>query len=136
MTDREMVIGTWKMLRWTSLKNEQPDGYPMGEDALGQIIYSAEGYMEAFLMRADYHTNPSTTDANANTCLAYGGTFRLDGDQVVHDVTFATLPHWIGRPLVRNMTWQDGELLLKTAPEFSKSGNRYEHQILWRRVNA
>ena len=134
MTERQDVIGTWVLVSWTSLKNEQPDGYPMGEDARGQIIYSAEGLMAASLMRADFKDNPPTTDANPDTCLAYGGNYRFEGDQVVHDVNFATLPHWIGQPLTRTMAWQDGNLLLKTAPEFSKSGNRYEHHLEWQRV--
>ena len=94
------VLGTWVLVNWTSLKNGEPAGFPMGEDAHGQIIYSAEGRMAASLMNQNFRDNPSTTNASPDVCLAYGGTFAVDGDEVVHDVIFATLPHWIGQPLI------------------------------------
>jgi hypothetical protein len=134
MTELSDVIGTWTLVNWASLKNGEPAGYPMGEDAHGQIIYSTEGRMAASLMRQDFKEHPSTTNPTADTCLCYGGTFRLEGDQVVHDVIYATLPHWIGKPLKRTVVWQDGDLLLNTAPETSKSGNTYQHELRWRKL--
>lgn len=134
MIEAKDLVGAWTMLRWTALKNGQADGYPMGKDAQGQIIYAAQGRMAALLMRADFKDKPQGSLADADSSIAYGGTYRIEGDQVVHDVAFASLPHWIGTPLVRTMAWQDDDLLLKTAPQVSKSGNRYEHELLWRRV--
>ncbi len=54
MITRDDLIGTWRLKSWTSLKNGEPVGYPMGEDAKGQIIYSPEGRMSGFLMRRDF----------------------------------------------------------------------------------
>ncbi|MGO1121082.1 lipocalin-like domain-containing protein [Rhodovibrionaceae bacterium A322] len=134
MNKREDFIGSWQMVSWRSLKDGEPDGYPMGEDAKGQIVYAAEGRMAAFLMRADFEENSQTTLPTAQTMISYGGTWRVEGEEIVHDVIFATLPHWIGRPLVRRVERQGERILLRTAPEYSKSGKRYEHELLWERV--
>lgn len=135
MTDNADFTGTWQLLSWTALKNGEADGYPMGEDAQGQIIYAADGFMTAFLMRADYKDSPAGTDATVDTCLSYGGAWQYDAGKIRHDVSFSSLPHWIGRPLVRNVDpVADGEIKLLTEPEFSKSGNRYEHALHWKRV--
>jgi hypothetical protein len=129
----QSFAGTWTLDRWSALKNGAQDGYPMGEDALGQIIYADDGHMCAFLMRADFAAKDAP--ATADTCLSYAGTWQFDGDRITHQVQFSSLPHWVGRPLVRDVTRHGGDLILRTAPETSKSGNRYEHELVWRRVS-
>lgn len=126
------LTGTWHLHSWHSLKNDLRDGYPMGDDAKGQIIYAADGCMCAFLMRADF--DASDGPATADTCLAYGGSWSVDGDMITHQVRFASLPHWIGRPLVRQMIRTGDGLTLRTEPERSRSGNTYVHELIWRRT--
>src|SRR5690606_21681631 len=38
MVTREDLIGSWELVSWRGIKNGEPIGYPMGEDALGQVI--------------------------------------------------------------------------------------------------
>lgn len=132
MTKTSELVGTWHLHRWSALKNGEQDGFPMGADARGQIIYAQGGYMTAFLMRADFadRNEPATVD----NCLSYGGSWSITSDSVSHQVTFSSLAHWIGRPLVRRLSRRGDDLILHTAPEHSKSGNRYEHELVWRRV--
>ncbi len=131
------LVGAWELMRWTSLRNGETDGYPMGEDARGQVIYSADGRMSGFLMRNDFKESARGTPALHNTSLAYGGTYHIEGDKVVHDVIYATIPHWINSPLKRVMDVQDnGDLILRTEPDVSSKGNSYEHHLQWRRVTA
>jgi len=128
------LVGTWRLVDWRALRNGEANGFPMGEDAEGQIIYSAEGRMAAFLMRSDFGDRPKGTHPDPDSFIAYGGTFRTEGDKVIHDVLYASIPHWIGNPLVRTIVPKDGDVLLNTAPERSKSGAEYVHQLLWRRI--
>lgn len=136
MFDAKDLIGTWQLVDWHSLRNGVPNGFPMGEDAMGQIIYSAQGRMAAFLMRADFHEKPQGTYPDPDTFIAYGGTYRTEEDRVIHDVLYASLPHWLGRPLVRTIVREGDDVLLNTAPEMSKSGAEYVHKLLWRRVSG
>ncbi|WP_339630735.1 lipocalin-like domain-containing protein [uncultured Sneathiella sp.] len=136
MMTRDDLIGTWRLKSWTSLKNGEPVGYPMGEDAKGQIIYSPEGRMSGFLMRRDFAEQSRDTAASPDICLAYGGDFRVEGDDVIHDVDVATVPYWIGNPLIRKVALQGADVLLKTKPETTSSGNTYEHHLLWERIGG
>lgn len=132
MTTPSPFAGTWHMQSWTSLKNGEPAGYPMGEDAQGQIVYADDGYMCAFLMRADFPKGKE--GPTGDTCLSYGGSWHFEDGKINHHVAFASLPHWIGRQLVRRVS-RDGDIMtLSTEPEFSKTGNRYEHELVWRKV--
>lgn len=124
--------GTWKLKSWTSLKNGAPAGYPMGEDGKGQIIYSDDGHMCAFLMRADFSGQENV--GTPETCIAYGGEWQFSDGRISHKVDFSNLPHWVGRTLVR-LVQRDGDIMtLKTEPEFSKSGSRYEHVLIWQKA--
>ena len=128
------IAGTWHLRTWTTLKNGTDDGYPMGADATGQIIYTDDGHMSAFLMRANFHAGGGV--ATADTSLAYGGTWQLDDGTITHQIGFASLPHWVGRTLVRTVEHDGDTMILRTEPEFSKSGNRYEHALVWKKVGG
>ena len=128
------IAGTWHLHAWTSLKNGTNDGYPMGPDAKGQIIYADDGHMSAFLMRADFHESGGV--ATADTSLAYGGTWQFDDGKIMHQIGFASLPHWVGRTLVRTVERDGDTMILRTEPEFSKSDNRYEHALVWKKVGG
>lgn len=133
MTTEPSFIGTWTLDTWTALKNGEPVGYPMGEEARGQIIYS-ESHMSAFLMRGDFPDSDGTI--TPDTCLAYAGPWSFADGRISHQVAFATLPHWVGRTLVRHVARDGDEMTLRTEPETSKSGSVYEHVLLWRKVDG
>lgn len=128
------IVGAWHLLAWTSLKNGQNDGHPMGADAKGQIIYTDGGQMSAFLMRADFQASGGA--ATADTSLAYGGTWLFDNGEITHEIKFASLPHWVGRTLVRTVEHDGDTMTLRTEPEISKSGNRYEHALVWKKTGG
>lgn len=124
--------GTWHLQNWTALRNGDAAGFPMGPDAQGQIIYADDGHMCAFLMRADFQHG--TELANVETCFSYGGEWSFADDQINHTVAFSSLPHWIGRVLVRNISRSGDILTLSTVPETSKSGTIHEHVLVWKKA--
>lgn len=124
--------GTWTLQEWTSLKNGEPAGYPMGKSAKGQIIYAEDGHMCAFLMRSDF--SDQSEMGTPDTCISYGGTWHFSDGRISHNVVFSNLPHWVGRTLVRIVSREDMIMQLRTEPEFSKSGSRYEHLLVWKKV--
>ncbi|HYH57778.1 MAG TPA: lipocalin-like domain-containing protein [Thermoleophilaceae bacterium] len=96
------LVGTWHLVEWRF-----GDDHPLGADAVGRLIYSADGFMAAFLARSD-----GFSDA-----MAYSGAWELrGGEEVVHHVSVSTRPSFVGRELVRSVLWSDDELVLTTPP--------------------
>ena len=96
------LAGAWRLVEWTA-----GDSHPLGPDAVGRLIYSDDGFMAAFLARAD-----GFSDA-----LAYSGSWELrGGEEVVHHVSVSTRESFVGRDLVRFVSWDGGDLVLTTPP--------------------
>jgi hypothetical protein len=111
------LTGTWHLLDWTA-----GDAHPLGADAAGRLIYSADGYMAAFLARADGHTD----------ALAYSGTWELlGGEEVVHHVSISTRAAFAGADLVRAVSWDGSDLVLTTPPR-----DGWVNVLRWRRAGA
>jgi hypothetical protein len=106
------LVGAWELVEW------QPRG-----DSVGRLIYSDDGSMTALLARSD-----GFTDA-----LAYSGTWELrGGEEVVHHVSLATRESFVGKDLVRSVSWDDGDLVLTTPP--TRDG--VVNVLRWRRAGA
>ena len=96
-----VLVGTWELVEWSAAGR-----HPLGDDAVGRLLYSGDGFMAAFLARAD-----GFSDA-----LTYSGTWELRGREVVHHVSLSTRGSFVGRELVRTVAWDGGDLVLTTPP--------------------
>ena len=88
----ESFVGTWRLL---SLETRTADGdftYPLGRDAIGYLIYTADGYMSASLMSdgrrnyADGDLRGGTVDeklAAAESCISYCGRYEVGENRVI-----------------------------------------------------
>ena len=109
------LVGAWRLVEWTA-----GDSHPLGADAVGRLVYSDDGFMAAFLARAD-----GFTDA-----LAYSGAWELrGGEEVVHHVSVSTQESFVGRDLVRFVSWEGADLVLTTPRPRGGSVN----VLRWRR---
>ena len=87
-TLREQLIGAWKLVSYVATPTDgSPPLYPMGENPMGIILYTADGYMSAQLTSADrrgfvsgdwYRGTDEEYRAEATTYLAYSGPFHVD----------------------------------------------------------
>lgn len=117
--------------------HEGESPYPLGEDATGRISYSEDGYMSVFLMAAERPQVPGRSADVAlkavayETFIAYGGTYELQGDAVVHHVEFSSVPVWTGGDQQRHVGFEDGKLVL-TLP-VTVAGTQREYRLVWRR---
>lgn len=105
------LTGSWSLVSWSARPSPA-----------GRLIYSPDGFMSAFLASAD-----GSSDA-----LAYSGSWELLGSEVVHHVSLATRPSFVGVDLVRAVSWEGDDLVLTTPP--SRSGE--VHVLRWRRESA
>jgi hypothetical protein len=98
-------IGTWKLVAYNIT-------YPLGKDAVGQLMYDANGYMAAQIADVnrpkfateDYRKlTPEETGAAFKGYVAYYGTYEVDEGEkaVIHHVVNSLLPNWAGTDLIR-----------------------------------
>ena len=126
------VLGSWSLLSCDELSGDTPRAM-YGDVPQGQIQYTDDGRMSAFLMNPDWPTQGGEATRDFNRFLSYAGTWELKGGEVHHQVTFCSLPSMIGQTLVRSASFVGDELHLKTQPRTSKSGKTYLQLLRWAR---
>lgn len=121
------LIGTWKLVSYTSkpVGKDGPIEYPLGKDAMGYLIYTADGYMSAQIMRPGsrpYSTEDPFAIADdeaadaARHYLAYAGPFEViehEGKVAVkHHAKLALVPNWADGHQLRFCELEGDELVL------------------------
>ncbi|MEZ5851026.1 MAG: lipocalin-like domain-containing protein [Hyphomicrobiaceae bacterium] len=137
MTTASDLIGAWRLEGWALVYEDgRPAEYPLGRDAVGLILYTADGHMSATLMRkgrAVFATGDAEEKAEAyDDCFAYAGTYEVIDEAVFHTIAVATNPALAGITSTRNIML-DGDRLTLSGPDFSPDTPRY-HRIVWRRA--
>lgn len=145
MTSAAELHGPWTLTRWDYTVDGEPRGFPMGQDAQGQIIYGPEGHMSAILMQSDrprsaagqfHQATAEERELAALGYVSYGGEWDLADDVVTHHVAYALFPNWIGTDLVREVSWQAGNLVLTALPETTSSGKVVVNRLFWTRCSS
>jgi Lipocalin-like domain len=140
--DANPFVGTWRLLSWESRNADGEVSYPFGQDAVGYITYTADGYMSAILTSA--HRAPfaagdilkATVEeqaAAAATCIAYSGRYEVLEGKVVHHVEVSLFPNWVGRPQERYYQFFGDRLSLSTPPLLQR-GSARRNYLLWERA--
>lgn len=117
------IVGTWELEGYeiTSRAARQA-GRPRWSRSRGQLLYTTGGYMSVHLSNGEQRpfTAHRRWDGTAeekvrahDDYLGYGGTFRWEGDRVIHVIEHCTFPNWVGTEQVR-MAHLDGDRLVLT----------------------
>ena len=112
-----------------------------GEKPSGYISYLPDGRMHAMLV-ADNRAKPSggvPTDKEKaellGTMIAYAGTYKIDGNKVVHDVEVSWNQLWTGSKQVRFFRAEGDTLTITTAVAKSpRDGQEGRTMVVFRRV--
>jgi hypothetical protein len=116
--------------------------FPLGEDAQGWLLYTPDGYMAAFLSRANrpaFETGEmlSADDAEKvrawDSFFSYCGRYEVRGNEVVHHVESSIYPNWIGDAQARTMRLEGDRLILTTPPQKTRRGVQTS-EVVWRRA--
>jgi len=102
-------LGAWELVDWRATDGDGNVRFPYGEDAQGQITYTADGHMSAHLMRPP----EDPTDA-PEQYLGYWGRFTVDpaARTVTHHVIGSDQRNWIGSNQVRGFEFVGGDRLI------------------------
>ena len=138
-------VGTWHLVS-TQFRTEDgsPVESPYGSTPQGILIYDSHGNMAAQLSqgkRRPFSVNDRKGGSDAETRAAfesyqaYYGTYRIDENEgvVIHTVTQALLPNWIGGEQKRRYEFSDGKLILRT-PSMMIGGKPVSGTLVWEKA--
>jgi hypothetical protein len=134
-----LFIGSWSLVSWIRTNSDGQDEYPYGEDAVGCIMYTADGRMAAHLMRRrrallrSENSRDTTPDERAAAFLdyfSYCGPYTVQpvAQTVTHHVEASSSPNWVGTDQVREFRFS-GDLLTLRANRKDGSKSR----LVWKR---
>ncbi len=133
------LIGTWRLERWEIVYDDgRPPECPLGEDAEGLLIYTADGFVSASLARARRAPFDESDDgAKARAFegyFGYCGRYAVRDGAVIHRIAIAPNPALAGVETLRHVSI-DGDRLTLSGPDFAAASPR-SHRIVWRRAAA
>jgi len=146
-TLRDELIGAWKLI---SYEEHPVDGSapfkPMGENPMGIIMYTPDGYMSAQLMRPGRRLFASgdwfkgTLDEyqeEASTYIAYSGPFHVDEEKrtLTHSMFVSLFPNWIGQTQPRVVRIEGDILHLSTETPIQSGGRTVMSRLEWKRAS-
>jgi hypothetical protein len=110
---------------------------------MGYVVYTADGRMITTISRAHrapiggdlLSASPRGRAEAAASFVAYSGTFRLEGDEVVHDVEMSLFPDWVGTRQRRHVSLtDDGATLTLSSIPPTAGGPSVCRRLIWERV--
>jgi hypothetical protein len=134
-------VGTWRLESWEN-RREGETTYPFGQDAIGYITYTEEGYMSVAFMTSN-RSNYTSGDflggskeekaAAAETHASYCGTYKIQGNTIIHSIEVSSFPNWVGTDQERFFEVEDKILTLSTAP-ILLAGKQQTAHLIWERA--
>jgi len=137
------LIGVWTLVEWTIRYADGRTTMPFGPAPRGQILYTADGYMSATMMKRERVTFSSpnmrevTDEERARAFdgyLHYAGRWHLEGEDVIHEVALAMNPLLIGTRQVRHCRLEGERLELSAEEAVGEPAQPRVHHIVWRRA--
>lgn len=137
------VVGSWRLISSeASTVHEGKTETIVTEDPKGYIMFTPWGRMMTVCVggHGDRKKTPtSQVDFSElwKTMLAYTGTYRVEGDEVVTNVEVSWYPLWAGTEQRRKFTLEGDKLTIVTIPQPMGTGHRAKSmvtcKVVWQR---
>jgi|SRR6478752_5196981 Lipocalin-like domain len=125
------VTGTWRL---AAAKSQDADGKPLplpyGPQAIGRIVFTAEGRMMAAL-------SDGRRELPAGAKREYGGycgDYTFDGKTLTTQVDASPNPAYIGTAQVRGVRFE-GERMVLLPPPREIDGVLHHRELTWERIS-
>lgn len=138
----DRLFGTWRLMGFTA--QIVPTGENVsafGNAPQGYLTYGRDGRMFVMIVK---ESRPKRSDLTQmtdgerlelfNTMVAYGGTFKVDGNRIVHEVDISWNENWTGTKQVRRFRLEGRELVLTQDPQVGPDGRRASAELRWERT--
>ena len=122
------LFGAWRLVSWSLVyaDGRLPE-FPLGEDAIGILMYTPDGHVSATLMQKQRPAAAPVADADKAAAyaqsFAYAGRYTARDGAVFHSIEVATNPALIGITSTRNIALA-GDRLILSGPDFSAGSIR------------
>jgi hypothetical protein len=134
----EALVGTWRLVSAIMQDVETNENIPVwGDEPNGCLVLtSAGGWI--VIQTAQGRKSPQTDAERASafrSMLAYAGTFRTRGNQIVIRVDIAWDESWNGTEQVRSYRIEGDHLHIEAAPQRYPAfgGNHLRGILIWKR---
>jgi hypothetical protein len=142
----QQLVGTWRLVSSEFRTSAGAVIHPLGEDAQGLCLISAEGYLAGQLMRRDRPAfaggdqasgTPEEVRAAMEGYVAYYGPFELDpeGRRLVTRVEGSLFPNWLGSEQERFYRFE-GDRMTLTTPPMALGDEEFHGVLVWERLQS
>lgn len=137
----EQLAGTWTLRSYQLVGSRGRVRYPYGEDAVGFIVYGADGFMAVSIMAANrpffagagIRRRTAAEGAEATrTYLSYCGRYEVQAGRIVHHIKMSLFPNWTGTSQERFYRIDGDMLELRSTPLLSDGAAPYA-LLVWER---
>jgi hypothetical protein len=128
---RDRLVGGWRLAGYAVSAGGQTE-HPLGDEPLGAILYTPDGYMSAQLAGRGPYDDDDQPDAYY---IAYSGPYDVDetNQTVAHHVQVSVIPSWLGTTQLRQVRFQGPDKLVLSVSEPGGDGVTSTQTISWAR---
>lgn len=141
----EKLVGTWKLVSASTVDTSgEQDSSPYGLNPVGFLTYTEDGRVTALISYGGRKPlsvgakPPARLEEQAEafkTFLAYGGRYRLNGDNVIHSVEISSIQNYVNKELIRSIKFQGEQIVLVTPPTMM-NGKLQTVELVWQRLEV
>ena len=143
-TYADRLVGVWGLVSYTDERADREDTCPFGPNPQGFLIYTADGFVSAQLMKpdraafhsSDWHSATSQEyEASGSGYIAYCGAYEVDEEKatVTHIPSVSLVPNLIGGRQCRSIDLAGDRLALRAVTPVA-GGLFVISRLTWRRV--
>ena len=139
------VVGTWKLISYETVTPAGVRTFPLGEDAIGLLIYQPSGRMSVQFMRRDrprfksgdaWRGSLEEEKAAFEGFFSYAGRYTVDPGRgvVTHHIEISSAPNYVGTDVERTFSLSGNRVTLRT-PQRQLAGQTSSSILIWERLN-
>lgn len=143
-TYADQLVGVWTLVSYTEEPADREHACPFGPNPQGFLIYTADGFVSAQLMKpnhaafhsSDWHSATSQEyEASGSGYIAYCGAYEVDEQKatVTHIPSVSLVPNLIGGRQCRSIDLAGDRLVLRAVTPVA-GGLFVISRLTWRRV--
>ena len=131
------IVGTWKLVSFQSLADNEPPKDALGADPKGYMIVTHEGRVMVLMTSSSRKAGVDDAERTAldKSMVAYSGKYRLEGDLFITAVDASWNEAWNGTEQKRHYRFEDDKLLIDTIrqPSVVSPGKMAIGRLVWER---